>query len=196
MLPLARRQLLVLTAAAMLAACASTPPQATVQVFTAPTQLPAGATYRHERLPSQVAQPRQAELEAAADALLAQAGLRRDDAAPRLSFQVTATQDPLMGGPYWGGGPSVGVGVAGGSGGRGGIGIGLGFPIGGGGVVQASQRVDVLLRDLSSGQVVYQSQASGGSGASQVALLQAALSGFPNAAPGTRQVPLANAAVR
>lgn len=195
MLPLARRHLLVLSVAAMLAACASTPPQATVQVFTAPTQVPAGATYRHDRLPSQVAQPRQAELEAAADALLAQAGLRRDDASPRLSLQVTASQDQFASGPYWGGGPSVGVGVAGGSGGRGGIGIGLGFPIGGMGV-RESQRVDVLLRDLSNGQVLYQSQASGDSGASPAALLRAAMSGFPNAVPGTRQVPLADAAVR
>ena len=195
MIPLARRHLLVLSVAAMLAACASTPPQATVQVFTAPTQLPAGATYRHDRLPSQAAQPRQAELEATADALLAQAGLRRDDAAPRLSLQVTASQDQYATGPYWGG-SSVGVGIAGGTGGHSGIGIGLGFPIGMGGGIRESQRVDVMLRDLGSGQVLYQSQASGDSGASPAALLRAALSGFPNAAPGTRQVPLADATVR
>ena len=196
MQPLARRHLLVLPLAALLlAACASGPPQATVQVFTPPVQLAAGATYRHERLLSQAAQPRQAELEANADALLSQAGLRRDDANPRLSLQVTNTQDAPIGGPYWGGGPSVGVGVSGGSGGRGGIGIGLGFPIGGFGGPPSTQRVDVLLRDLGNGQVVYQSQASGDSGANPVALLQAALSGFPNAAPGTRQVPLASAPV-
>lgn len=195
--PLARRPLLVLPMAALLlAACASGPPQATVQVYTPPVQLAAGATYRHERLLSQAAQPRQAELEATADALLSQAGLRRDDASPRLSLQVTSRQDQPVGGPYWGGGPSVGVGISGGSGGHGGIGIGLGFPIGGFGGAPSTQRVDVVLRDLGSGQVVYQSQASGDSGANPVALLQAALSGFPNAAPGTRQVPLANAAVR
>jgi hypothetical protein len=189
MLPLARRHLLVLPLAVMLAACASGPPQASVQVFTPPSQVPAGATYRHERLLSQTAQPRQAELEAAADSLLAQAGLRRDDAAPRLSLQVTASQDQMVSGPYWGGGPSVGVGVAGGSGGHGGIGIGLGFPIGGSGI-RETQRVGVVLRDLGSGQVLYQSQASGDAGVSPVALLQAALSGFPNAVQGTRQVPL------
>ena len=192
MRPLARRPLLVLPLAALLlAACASGPPQATVQVFTPPVQLAAGATYRHERL---LSQPRQAELESTADALLAQAGLRRDDAAPRLSLQVTASQDQLAGGPYWGGGSSVGVGISGGSGGRGGIGVGLGFPIGGSAVVRESQRVGVVLRDLGNGQVLYQSQASGDSGVSPVTLLQAALSGFPNAAQGTRQVPLAGAA--
>lgn len=195
MRPLARRPLLlVLPLAVLLAACASTPPQATVQVFTPPAQVPAGATYRHERLPSQAAQPAQAQLEAAADALLAQAGLRRDDAAARLSLQVTLSQDQFVTGPYWGTGSSVGVGISGGGGG-GGIGLGLGFPLGGGGV-QTQQRVDVQLRDLANGQVLYQSQASGGGGASPVALLQAALSGFPTAPPGMRQVPLANAAVR
>jgi hypothetical protein len=191
---LVRRHLLLLPLAAMLFACASAPPQATVQVFTAPTQWPVGTTYRQEHLLSQAAQPRQPELEAVADALLAQAGLRRDDAAPRLAFQVTASQDQWVSAPYWSG-SSVGVGVA--SGGRGGgVGIGLGFPIGGGGSVQTLQRVDVVVRDLASGQVVYQSRASGGSGVSPVALLQAAMSGFPNAPPGTRQVPLANPAGR
>jgi hypothetical protein len=181
-------------AAALLAACASTPPQATVQVFTAPAQQFApGTTYRFERLPSQVAQPRQAELEATADALLARAGLRRDDASPRLSVQVTATQDPVARSPWWGG-PSVGIGISGGGGG-GGVGIGFGIPIGGGGGgVDASQRVDVHLRDLSTGQVVFQSQASGGSDASAASLLDAALRDFPNSPPGARVVPLAQAA--
>lgn len=193
-----RRLLLVAVAAALLAACASTPPEATVQVFTGAPQLPAGSTYRFERLPSQAAQPGQDQLEAAAEAVLARAGLRRDDASPRLSVQLTRREDRVgypWGGPYWGGGPAVGVGIAGGSGGGSSVGIGLGIPIGGSGV-RASQRVDVLMRDRASGQVVYQAQASGGSGASAVSLLQAALRDFPNAPPGTRQVPLADAAAR
>ncbi|HYF21051.1 MAG TPA: DUF4136 domain-containing protein [Ramlibacter sp.] len=172
---------------ALLAGCASTPPQATVQVFTPPPAVAAGTTYRHERLPSQAARAGQAELEAAADTVLARAGLRRDDAAGRLAVQVSAAEDRVARG--WGG-PSIGVGLSGGSGGSG-IGIGLGFPIGGMGV-QASQRVDVQIRDLSSGQVVFQSQASG-SGIAPAALLQAALRDFPNAAPGARQVPVAAA---
>ncbi|WP_049871300.1 DUF4136 domain-containing protein [Ramlibacter tataouinensis] len=183
-----------MSVAAMLAGCASTPPQATVQVFTNQPQLPAGSTYRHERLPSQAGQPGQDQLEAAADALLARAGLRRDDTSPRLSVQVTASQDRVAGGPAWGA-PSVGLGIGGGSwGGSGvGVGIGLGFPIGGTGV-RASQRVDVQLRNLASGQVVFQSRASGSSGVSAVTLLDAALRDFPNAPPGTRQLPLGNTA--
>lgn len=190
------RHLLVVFLAAMLGACASTPPEATVQVFTPQPRLAAGSTYRFERLPSQAAQPTQAELEAAADALLARAGLRRDDAAPRLAVQLTTfRQDPVPYGGGWGrGGPAVGIGIAGGSGG-GGAGIGLSFPIGGGGY-RPTQQVDVQVRDLSSGQVVFQSRASGSSGASAVSLLQAALRDFPNTPPGSRQVPLADATRR
>lgn len=196
--PSRHRRLLLVSFAALLAACAGAPPPATVQVFTGPVQVPAGTGYRFERLPSQAVQPRQGELEAAAEVLLARAGLRRDDAAPRLSVQLGASQDPAAYGPWggpYGGGPTVGVGIAGGSGGGSGIGIGLGFPIGGTGV-RASQRVDVQIRDLAAGRVVFQSQAGGSSGASPVALLQAALRDFPNAQPGTRQVPLGEAAVR
>lgn len=191
-----RRALCLAPVAALFAGCASTPPEATVQVFTAPPALPAGSTYRFERLPSQAAQPRQAELEAAAGALLAGAGLRRDDAQARLAVQLAAVEDQAAYGPGWGwgGGPTVGIGISGGGGG-GGVGIGFGIPIGGGGL-RASQRVDVQMRDLSTGQVVFQSQASAGSGASAASLVQAALRDFPNLAPGTRQVPLVQATAR
>ncbi|KQT11428.1 hypothetical protein ASG30_06015 [Ramlibacter sp. Leaf400] len=182
--------MLALSGAALLVACVSTPPQATVQVFTGQPQLPPGTTYRFERLPLQAGQPGQDQLEAAADALLARTGLRRDDAAPRLSVQLAATQE-MVAGPGWG--SSVGVGIGGGGRG-GGIGIGLGFPLGGY-AAQGSQRVDVLMRDLSSGQVVFQSQASG-AGARAVLLLEAALRDFPNAPAGMRQLPLADAAGR
>lgn len=191
--------LLALSLAAMVGACATTPPEATVQVFTAQPRLTAGSTYRYERLPSQAAQPNQAQLEAAADALLARAGLRRDEFAPRLAVQLTTRQDQVSngwGGGWGWGGPAVGIGIGGGS--RGGFGgVGLSFPIGGGGGgYRATQLVDVQLRDLSNGQVVFQSQASGGSGASAVALVQAALRDFPNSPAGTRQVPLAAATAR
>ena len=191
-----RRHLLVLSLAAALAGCASSPPQATVQVFTSQPQLASGATYRFERLPSQSVQPGQAELEAAADALLGRAGLRRDDASPRLSVLLTSTQSLANAGygPGWGG-SSVGIGIGGG-GGHSGVGIGLGFPLGSGGVVQSSNRVDVVLRDLASGQVLFQSQASGPPGISAITLLQATLRDFPNVPPGARQVPLASATAR
>ena len=191
MTPFRRCHLVALSLATLLTACASGPPQATVQVFTAPPQLPAGSTYRYDRLPLQAGQPVQDQLERTADSLLARAGMRRDDAAPRLSVQLSANQDQVAAGPGWGS-SSVGIGIGGGGRG-GGVGIGLGFPIGGAGV-QSSQRVDVVLRELASGRVVFQSQASGSSGASAVSLLEAALRDFPNAPFGARQLPLATGA--
>ncbi|HSV36989.1 MAG TPA: DUF4136 domain-containing protein [Ramlibacter sp.] len=191
MRPFRHHHLLALSLAAMLGACASTPREATVQVFTAQPRLAAGSTYRYERLPSQAAQPHQAELEAAADTLLARAGLRRDDRAARLAVQLTTRQDQVSSGWGWGG-PAVGIGIGGGSWGSFGS-VGLSVPIGGGGAVRSTQQVDVQLRDLSSGQVVFQAQASGSSGVSAASLLQAALRDFPNMPPGTRQVPLGQA---
>ena len=190
-----RRGLLLLPVAALLFACASTP-EATVQVFTPAPSVAPGTTYRFDRSPLHGGEPAQAQMEAAADALLARVGLRRDDAAPRLSVQLTATRDPHDS-PFYGpysGGPTVGIGIGGGS--RGGsVGVGFGIPIGGGGV-RASHGVDVLMRDLSSGQVVYQARASGRSGAQPVALAEAALAGFPNAPMGTRTVPMGAAPAR
>jgi hypothetical protein len=186
-----RRFLLASSLAVLLGACASTPPAATVQVFTPSVQWPAGSTYRFDRLPSQAVQTAQPELEAAAQALLEQAGLRRDDAAPRLSVQLAMNEDAGSAPVGLWGGPSVGVSIGGGSRGSG-VGIGLGIPIGGSGAVQPSRRVEVLLRDLSSGQVVFQSQASGGPGARAASLVRAALADFPSASPGVRQVPLAD----
>jgi hypothetical protein len=65
----------------------------------------------------------------------------------------------------------------------------LNFPVGGT-PVYPSQRVDVQLRDLASGQVVFQSQASSNSGVSAASLVEAALRNFPNVPPGTWVVPL------
>jgi len=185
---LRRRSLLGLPLAAMLAACAAPPPQATVQVFALAAQPPRGATYRHERLPSQAWRPDQAATEGVADVALARAGLRRDDANPRFAVQVTVSQDVVGYGPAWG--PSwMSVGVGGGSWGGGGVGIGLNFPVGGA-PVYPSQRVEVQLRDLASGQVVFQSQASSNAGVSAASLVEAALRDFPHVPPGTRVVPL------
>jgi hypothetical protein len=188
MICLRRRSLPGLSLAVLLAACAAAPPQALVNVFTLGAQLPTGSTYRHERLPSQAGRPDLALLEGVADAALARAGLQRADANARLAIQVTVSQDAVAYAPAAGPG-SVGVGIGGGSWGGGGVGLGLSFPIGGTAVVP-SQRVDVHLRDLASGQVVFQSQASSNSGANPAMLLEAALRDFPNAPPGTRVVPL------
>lgn len=197
---LQRRLLLGLSLAAMLAGCAAPPPpHASVQVFSIAPQLPPGTTYRHERLLSQAERPDQAALEGVADVALARAGLRRDDANPRLAVQVIVSQTAVAYGPAWG--PSwMSVGVGGGNwgGGWGGsaVGIGLSFPVGGGGpAMYPAERVDVLLRELTNGQVVFQSQASG-AGASAPMLVEAALRDFPNMPPGNRLVPLAVPVVR
>lgn len=192
---LQRRLGLGLFLAAMLTACAAPPPQATVQVFTPAVSLPSGTTYRYTRLPSQVSRPDLAAMEGVADAALARAGLRRDDAGGRFAIELMVTQDAVAYGygPAWGG-PQVGVGIGGGSwGGWSGssVGIGLSFPIGGGTTVVPSQRADVLLRDLANGQVVFQSQASGNAGVSAPMLVDAALRNFPHVPPGTHVLPLA-----
>jgi len=186
------RYSLVLLLGMVLAGCAAAPPQATVQVFTLPAQLAAGATYRYERLPLQAARPDQPALEAAADGVLARAGLRRDDANPRLAVQITVSQDAVayapVAGPSW---MSVGVGGSSwGGGSGGGVGIGFNFPIGGTAAAYPALRVDVIMRDQASGQVVFQSQATSASGANPAMLLEAATRGFPNVPPGVRVVPL------
>ena len=85
------------------------------------------------------------------------------------------------------------VGLGGGSwggGGVGGVGVGFNFPIGGSAAAYPSQRVDVIVRDLSNGHVVFQSQAMSNSGASAPVLADTAMRGFPDVPPGMRVVPL------
>ena len=66
-----------------------------VQSFSQLPGPPAQPTYRFERLPSQQV-PEQAALESMADAALHKAGLRRDDANPRFSVQVSARSQPTL----------------------------------------------------------------------------------------------------
>ncbi len=165
-----------------------------VQSFSSLRSLPANPAYRFERLPSQQASAGQAQLEALADQALFKAGLRRDDAAPRYSVQVTARVQPVLS-PWadpsdgWGGGW-----------GRWGLGFGgRGFGVGFGGPFYRMERpwyqreVGVVVRELPSNQVVYETHAGndgpwGDSAAVLPAMFDAALQGFPTPPAGPRRV--------
>jgi len=175
--------------ALLLAGCASTYRLGnTVQSFSGLPSLPASPTYRFERLPSQAAQPGHEQLEALADPALFKAGLRRDDASPRFSVQVSAqiTQvlspwgDPWMS-PYgWGPGWRHGWGP-------------WGPPYAYADPPWYIREVGVIVRDVASNKVVYETHAhNDGPWLDQrtalAAMFDAALQGFPNPPPGPRRV--------
>ena len=162
-----------------------------VQSFSHLTALPSPATYRFERIPSQQADPAQSALEALADPALHRAGLRRDDAAPRYSVQVSARTLRMLS-PYadpwdgWGGGWGMGLG------GRG-VSIGFGMPFGRMESPWFQREVRVLMRELATNQVVYETSAtnSGPWLDNRVvlpAMFDAAMQGFPTPPPGPRRI--------
>lgn len=197
----------VLAIAASLAGCA-TPwvVDSEVNTFSRGGSVSAGAGYRFERLPSQqAAEPRQSQLEAMADAALQRAGLRRDDVKPAYSAQVDARvtavaapwSDPFFS-PGWGPGFPFGYGP----GYRAGYGGGWdrwGGPFHGPVFPPSSwyqREVNLVLRELPSGQVVYETSArndgpTASSGAVLPILLDAALEGFPKPPAGPRRVRIA-----
>jgi hypothetical protein len=173
-----------LAAAAALSGCASGYLlDNQVQSFTRIAALPAEPTYRFDRLPSQQeAFPQQDSVEALADAALHRAGLRRDDTAPKYSVQVSARIDRVLS-PYadpwdgWGGG----------------WGLGFGGPWGRMDSPWYHREVSVILRDLASQQVVYETRAANDgplldNKAVLPAMFDAAMQGFPNAPAGPRRV--------
>lgn len=162
-----------------------------VQSFSHLTALPSPATYRFERTPSQQADPAQSALEALADPALHRAGLRRDDAAPRYSVQVSARTLRMLS-PYadpwngWGGGWGMGLG-------SGGVGIGFGMPFGRMESPWFQREVRVLMRELATNQVVYETSATNSgpwldNRAVLPAMFDAAMHGFPTPPPGPRRI--------
>jgi hypothetical protein len=163
-----------------------------VQSFSQLQAVPAQPTYRFERALSQQADPNQQALEAMADPALHRAGLRRDDSAPRFSVQVLGRVDRILS-PYadpywggWGGGWSLGFGCR-----HGAIGFGAPFP-----TYESywfRRQVSVIVRELSSNRIVYETHASNegpllDSPAVLAAMFDAAMQGFPTPPPGPRRV--------
>ena len=187
--PLRLVGLMVLAAASLSGCATSYVLDNNVQSFSGLAALPAQPTYRFDRLPSQQAFPFQAQVEAMADPALFKAGLRRDDAAPKLGVQVTARvqralspwADPWDG---WGG-----------IHGRGRWGSGFGI---GGSFPRMEQpwyhrEVAIVVRDLPTNRVVYETHAVNDGPWSDnatvfPAMFDAAFQGFPNAPAGARQV--------
>lgn len=166
-----------------------------VHSFSTLAAVPAPATYRIERLPSQQT-PSFEPIAALAGDALARVGLRRDDAAPRLLVQVGVQADAVprydaFGGPYgpygaspWGFGGWYGRGW-----GVGGIWhMGAPTPL-------HRRSVSVVMRDAQTQAVVYETWAVHedvwvSDPAVYGVLLDAALQGFPQPPQGPRQVRL------
>jgi hypothetical protein len=146
-----------------------------------------GAHYRFERLPSQINNPAAGLAEQQAQVALSAAGLVRDDPGAQLSIQVHARVTAFMADPW--GRPVYGLGMNS-YWGRGiGVNWGMRFPP----PNQYQFEVSLLMRDLRSGQVVYETQAAHSgpwSDSEKIipALMTAALKDFPNPPAKTRQV--------
>ncbi|UCU99779.1 DUF4136 domain-containing protein [Acidovorax radicis] len=189
---------LSLCAAAALAGCSTGPRivEGQVQSFSTLAAVPAPATYRLDRLPSQQV-PAFDPIAALAEQALARVGLQRDDAAPRFLVQigVQAGVVPRYDGmaPYGPSGP-WGFGGWGGWHGRGGWGFG-----GNWGFYEPSplhrRAVSLMLRDAATQAVVYETSAVHediwvSDPAVYGVLFDAALTGFPKPPQGPREVRL------
>lgn len=162
-----------------------------VQTYSSLATLPADTSFRFERLPSQAQEPRQAQAEAMAELALAKVGLRRDDSKPSYSVQlgVRVQREDRLDWPdnwYFGG-------------------IGAGW--GGSRFARRSpwsaawppsspwfqREVSLVIRDLRTGQVAYETHASQEGVWSETklilpALFNAALSDFPASSTGVRKI--------
>ena len=153
-----------------------------------------GAKYRFERLPSQANNPEAGLAEQQAQAAMAAVGLVRDDTGASLSVLVgfNGTQDQVDSwgrpiGPGWT--PYGNVAIGSGFGSHIGLGMGVRFPP----PTHHRREVSLILRDLKSGQVVYETRASHSGPWSDSlpifsVLFQAALANFPNPPTGSRRV--------
>ena len=164
-----------------------------VTAFSAWTAAPPvpGTRYRFERLPSQQsANAQQDRIEALATTSLSKVGMALSPADARYSVQVLLVTEIVQRYPEPGfgfGGPGVSIG-----GGSRGTSIGLSFPIGFGDSYY-KRTVSILMRELSSQKVVFETRAlhdgpSGDAFAILPAMLDSALLGFPQPPAGTRRI--------
>ena len=174
---------------------------ADVRSFATPPFVPVGASYRFERLPSQQADlAQQTRLEAIVQQALGKAGLQRNDAAAGYSVQVSASMkvDPYSPwdrpSPGWGSGWNFGFGLQSGNALIMGGSPFLDMPgFGMGDSPYYWRQVSLIIRDLSTAQVVYETHAAqdgpwADSEAVLPALFEAALKDFPNPPPGVRRI--------
>ncbi len=172
-----------------------------VRSYATPSGVPLGASYRFERLPSQQANAaQQTRLEAMAQQALAKVGLRRHDTAASYSVQVSVGMkvDPyspwdrpaISGGAGW----NLGVGIHTGNVLIAGGGPVLGMPgFGLGEQPYYWRQISLVIRHLGTNQVVYETHAAhdgrwADSAAVLPAMLDAALTGFPNPPAGVRRI--------
>lgn len=197
-----RTILAVLFAALFLSACATGPRNVDAVVQTSAAQAPgsavlAGARYRFERGVQAVGQPAPERLEAMAESALARVGLVRDEARPALSVQVAGNVSAYWvdgGGGPWGYRPGWSFGVGIGHGFRGGgFGLGFGGPMWDPTIPAYLSEVSLLMRDLKTGQIVYDTRARHDGVWHDTenilaALFVAALEGYPAPAQAARRV--------
>ncbi len=164
-----------------------------VRAFTTHQGVTVPASYRFERMLSQQARGEpQERLEAIVQAELAKVGMRRDDAAARYSvaFELRVARDPRApwdDPPYWGGMYRSLIVTPGGT-----IlhvpTLPLQFDL-----PYYRREIQLLVRRLSDGQLVFESRAHhdgrwSDDAAVVPAMFEAALSGFPNPPQGLRRV--------
>ena len=158
-----------------------------------------GTTYRFERLPSQQRIGAQQEtLETLTRSALAKVGLALEPAVARFGVQVMVSTQVIEPGPYDGAGydgfgfATPGVFLSGGS--RGAA-LGLSFPMRFSAPAYYRRELTLLMRDLSTGQIVFETHAlsddlPNSPLAVLPAMLDAALRGFPQPPAGVRRIPI------
>lgn len=192
----------LLLAAAALTACASGPRTVDTDVRTVTAQgsgaaVLQGAHYRFEPSQSLAGQIAPDKLQAMAQTALTRVGLVRDDAHARISVQVSGGvsaywYDEWRGRPYGWGYPRFGWGLGYGWGG-GAFGWGYGGPLWDPSIPAYVSEVGLLMRDLKTGQIVYDTRARHDGPWHDTdnvlaALFAAALEGYPQPAQTVRRV--------